>query len=377
MAEFPVLHNPTTAAIYEAYAKSRAQAWDAMGISISLLGEECERALWYAFRWASKPEVIDGLKAITFETGEIEETRLLNALRMIGCEVDEVDSRGKQYRASAIAGHVRGKMDGKVLGLPEAPKTWHIVECKSMKDTYWDKVKKHGVREGYFSHWVQLNTYCHLFGFERGLYICRNKNTGEVYSERIHTDHVEAIRLLERAERIVNYANPPMKLHNDPKAKAAFKCRTMCSHKAICHDGEFARVSCRSCLHATPEHFGDAAWSCARWGKPLTLAEQKAGCPAHLFIPTLVPGEVIDSSEKEEWILYTLRDGREWRDGSKPTTRYWHHPESCSVFTTQSDEADPREGGGADAVLVEEITAEQFEQLSKHYTTGEVHDDVY
>src|SRR4051812_12185258 len=136
MAEFPVLHNPTTAAIYEAYAKSRAQAWDSMGISISLLGEECERALWYAFRWASKPEVIDGLKAITFETGEIEETRLLNALRMIGCEVDEVDGRGKQYRASAIAGHVRGKMDGKVLGLPEAPKTWHVVECKSMKDTY-------------------------------------------------------------------------------------------------------------------------------------------------------------------------------------------------------------------------------------------------
>ncbi len=106
--------------------------------------------------------------------------------------MDDVDHRGKQYRASAVAGHVRGKMDGKVLGLPEAPKTWHVVECKSMKDTYWEKVKKHGVREGYFAHWVQLNTYCHLFGFERGFYICRNKNTGEVYSERIHTDHVEA-----------------------------------------------------------------------------------------------------------------------------------------------------------------------------------------
>ena len=94
MAPLPRPYSATTEAIYAAYAKSRSQAWDSLGISISLLGEECERALWYTFRWASKPEVIDGLKAITFETGEIEETRLLNALRMIGCEVDEFDARG-------------------------------------------------------------------------------------------------------------------------------------------------------------------------------------------------------------------------------------------------------------------------------------------
>ncbi|MHC2716060.1 hypothetical protein ACVIWV_005786 [Bradyrhizobium diazoefficiens] len=217
MAPLPRPYSATTEAIYAAYAKSRSQAWDSLGISISLLGEECERALWYTFRWASKPEVIDGLKAITFETGEIEETRLLNALRMIGCEVDEFDARGKQYRATAVSGHVRGKTDGKVFGLPEAAATWHVVEAKSMKDTYWDKVKKLGVREGYFTHWVQLNTYCHLFGFERGLYICRNKNTGEVYSERIETDHAEAIRLLARAERIIKYAKPVLWLCEEPE----------------------------------------------------------------------------------------------------------------------------------------------------------------
>jgi hypothetical protein len=128
-----------------------------------------------------------------------------------------------EYRAAAVAGHVRGKTDGKVLGLPEAPKAWHV-ECKSMKDEYW-KVKKEGVRKGYFTHWVQLNTYCHLFGFERGLYICRNKNTGEVYSERIETDHAEAIRLLMRAERIVKYANPPPRLHEEPQKKPERRCR--------------------------------------------------------------------------------------------------------------------------------------------------------
>ncbi|HEY0329626.1 MAG TPA: hypothetical protein VGC77_11060 [Rhodopseudomonas sp.] len=337
-----------------------------MGISISILGDECERALWYEFRWSSQPEVIDGLKAITFETGNIEEDRLMNSLRMIGCEVDDVDHRGKQYRIGAIAGHVRGKMDGKVLGLPEAPKTWHVAEAKSMGDKYFKEVQKVGVRNGYFAHWVQLNTYCHLFGYERGLYICRNKNTGEIYCERIETDHVEAIRLLQRAERIIKASNPVPKLHEDPEHKLAFKCKYMCKHKAVCHDHEFARVSCRTCIHATPEMFGDAAWSCARWNTPLTLAEQKKGCPAHLFIPSLVPGEPIDSSEEEEWILYTLHDGREWRDGVKPSVRYWHHAESGSVFSTTPDEPDPRDSDPT----IEELTAEEFHQATEYYANG-------
>jgi hypothetical protein len=360
----------TTEAIYEAYAKSR-KSFDSMGISISILGEECERALWYEFRWASPQEEITGLKAITFETGDIEETRLLNALKMIGCEVDEVDHRGRQYRAGAVSGHVRGKMDGKVLGLPEAAKTWHVVECKSMGDKYFKEVVKlRSVRNGYYAHWVQLNTYCHLFGFERGLYICRNKNTGEVYSERIETDHVEAIRLLQRAERIIRAATPPPKLHQDPNHKMAFKCKYMCKHLTTCHDKmTWARISCRTCIHSTPEMFGDAAWSCARWNKPLSLAEQKAGCPAHLFIPSLVPGELIDASDEEEWVLYTLNDGRAWRDGSKPTLRYWHHPESGSLFTTMTDDPDPREGGGG-SCLVEEISAVEFFRLTEHYENG-------
>jgi hypothetical protein len=367
MAPFPKLVSATTEAIYAAYAATRAQAWDSMGISISILGEDCERALWYEFRWASKPEVIDGLKAITFETGEIEETRLLNSLRMIGCEVDDVDGRGKQHRVSAVGGHVRGKTDGKVLGLPEAPKTWHIVEAKSMKETYFKQVVKDGVRKGYYAHWVQLNTYCHLFGFERGLYICRNKNTGEVYCERIETDHAEAIRLFARAERIIKMGEqPPPKLHENPDAKTAFKCRTMCKHLAICHQKDFSRVSCRTCIHATPEMFGDALWSCARWSKPLSLDEQKAGCPAHLFLPSLVPGEIVEANEAEEWVIYTLHDGRQWRDGASGSLRYWHHPESGSLFTTTADEADPREAG-FDAALVEEIDADEFARLTDYY----------
>lgn len=317
MAEIPPPQNFTVDAIYAAYAASRARSWEGLGISISDLGNDCDRAVWYALRWASPQEVITGLKAITFETGEIEEERLLNSLRMIDCEVEAVDPHtGKQTRVTAVFGFVRGKIDGKVLGLPEAPKTWHVVECKSAKETYYKPVVKKGVREGYFSHWVQLNTYCHLLGFDRGLYMLRNKNTGEIYCERIETDHDAAIRMLANAERIVEMHEPPAKLHDDPTAKTAFKCRSMCRHKAICHDGVFPRVNCRTCLHATAERLENATISCARWSKPLTPDEQREGCPAHLYLPALVPGEMLDADEAAETVTYRLRDGSTWVDGS-------------------------------------------------------------
>lgn len=354
--------NHTAQAIYDAYEAARGESYEGLGISISLLGEECERALWYGFRWASEAEKIDGLKAITFETGNIEEERLLGNLRMIGCEVVDVDENGRQVRAEAVAGHVRGKLDGKVLGLPEAPKTWHVVECKSSKETYYKKIVKEGVRKGYYTHFIQLNTYGHIHGFDRGLYMCRNKNTGEIHVERIEIDHEEAIRILARAERIICAPNPPPKLHEDPSKKSAFKCG-WCRHKAICHEAQFARVHCRTCLHSKPEMIGNAAWSCARWGKPLSADEQRTGCGAHLFLPSLVPGELLDASDEEEWVEYRLKDGSTWRDGGKTAEgrRYWHHPESGCVFTTESGEQAASDG------LVEEIEADEFARLLALY----------
>ncbi|GJD31448.1 hypothetical protein PMNALOAF_2707 [Methylobacterium adhaesivum] len=317
MALIPPPQSHTVDAIYAAYAATRARSWEGLGISISDLGNECDRAVWYALRWAAPQEVITGLKAITFETGEIEEERLLNSLRMIGCEVEAVDPfTGKQVRVSAVFGFVRGKIDGKVLGLPEAPKTWHVVECKSAGDKYYKAVAKaQSVREGYFSHWVQLNTYLHLLGFERGLYMLRNKNTGEIYCERVETDHDAAIRMLANAERIVAMHEPPAKLHTNPKAKTAFKCG-FCRFKGICHEGAFPRVNCRTCLHATAERLENATISCARWVKPLTPDEQREGCGAHLYLPALVPGELLDADEDAETVTYKLKDGSTWVDGS-------------------------------------------------------------
>jgi hypothetical protein len=42
------------------------------------------------------------------------------------------------------------------------------------------------------------------------------------------------------------------------------------------------------------------------------MAEQRAGCAQHLFIPALVPAEQVDAGE--DWIEYAFASGERWRD---------------------------------------------------------------
>ncbi|MCA8881094.1 MAG: hypothetical protein KDA73_14315, partial [Rhodobacteraceae bacterium] len=88
-------------------------------------------------------------------------------------------------------------------------------------------------------------------------------------------------------------------------------CR-FCDHHAACHDGGGAAVTCRSCLHATPV---DGGWHCARHDRMLAPAEQRTACGRHLFIPDLIPGEVIDAGD--DVVTYRMADGSTWTNDAR------------------------------------------------------------
>lgn len=133
-----------------------------------------------------------------------------------------------------------------------------------------------------------------------------------LYAERIEYDPEFCLRLLARLERIINSPEPPSRINDAPDW---LEC-TFCKHKPVCKEGAWPRVTCRSCIHSSPEMGGDGHWSCARWAKPISFDEQKEGCPTHLTIPALVPGEQTDCDEEAETITYVLRDGTRWIDGA-------------------------------------------------------------
>ncbi|NZD50511.1 oxidoreductase [Rhizobium leguminosarum] len=307
MAVIPKPAPSTLRAIQEALADQGDQ-WESVGVPAGDIGVECDRAIWLSFRRASAPEEIDWQKRRIFERGNIEEERLLDLLRMVGIEV-----WGEQDRVRAAGGHLRGKIDGRALGLLEAAKTEHIVECKSAKQEVFNKVKKLGVKKGKPEHYATFQFYMHGLGIDRVLYLMTNKNDEEIHFERVELDMEYAMRSVARIERIINMPEPPSRLCSKRDDFRGMFCR----QAEVCWGEVRARVHCRTCIHATPLMDGNAGWDCSRWSKPLSLDEQDVGCPAHLFVPALLVGyEQIDCSEEEETITYKSPTGDIFVDGA-------------------------------------------------------------
>lgn len=401
MATLEPVQPSTTTAIYEAREAARAKRgnWDSVGISMSELGSDCDRALWLALRWASEQEFIDGRKDSIFETGNLWEDRLIGDVRRIpGVTLSTIDPEtGKQWKVYSHGGHVRGKLDGdELIGLPEAPKTIHVLECKSHKDEQFKKLLKKKLKEAHIKHWYQCQKYMQLRHRTRCLYVAVNKDTDERYTERVEYDPTAMIQLDARLEQVILSDRAPSRIAAGPDKYPCMLCR----QKEVCHSEKFGRSHCRTCVHATPilDHASnDATWLCEKFGRTLTLDDQRAGCHAHLFLPDVVPGAQKDSGD--DWVAYEMRDGSTWVDQEKKApdapelavetcgvcggskianvydsdgaeievpcgmcaTRYWFHPESEALWSTENGGATKCDG------LVEELSKEEFDTALAYY----------
>jgi len=310
MAELPAPFSPTLDAIYRAY-EDKAERSHRTYLGMSTMGNECDRALWYAFRWAHEPESLEGRKLRLFETGHREEARMLDDLERAGITVHRVDpATGEQWALSALGGHMRGHMDGQGEGFAEAPKARHVLEFKTHNEKSFKALVKDGVQKSKPGHYAQMQLYMHFSGLDRAFYMAVNKNTDELHVERVSYDPQAAIVLVARAERIINTPEPPPKLHEDPTAKMAWVCN-YCPAFDQCHASAFAVRNCRTCIHSTPV---DGGWSCEKHGA-IDTETQRVGCSQHLFIPGLVPGEQVDADVERGTVTYRMPDGNQWVDG--------------------------------------------------------------
>ena len=311
----------TVQAIY-AWHESRRETRPRTYLGLSGLGHSCARKLWYDFRHCGQPE-FSGRMLRLFETGHLAEFRFVDELRGIGCEVYDTDpNTGEQFAVQAHGGHVRGHLDGCAKGLPEAPETFHVTEYKTHSSKSFAHLKKNGVKASKPMHYAQMVCYMHLTGMRRAFYLAVNKDTDELYSERLRYEDCQddAQRLMDRAERIVKAAQPPERIGDSADH---FNCK-WCDHADRCHGtdavGPAVRcgTGCRTCVHSTPEmDTEDGRWSCKQHHVTLTIEKQAVGCEDHLFIPDLITfAEPINSDKDKDgdWIEYENQDGTRWRN---------------------------------------------------------------
>jgi len=267
-------------------------------LGASLIGRPCERALWYAFRWA-RCAVFDGRMLRLFARGQREEDTFAGLLRAAGVNVVQADpNSGEQYRFGTS--HFGGSMDAACIGLPDAPQTWHVVEMKTHGKKSFDDLTAKGVQIAKPEHWAQMQCYMAWTGMDRALYMAVCKDDDRLHLERVDYDKEAVMRLFDKAQRIVDAQEPPPGISDKPDW---YQCK-LCDYHAHCHGEAVPLPTCRSCAHVTP--VADGRWHCERNSKTLDVAAQKAACQGHRFIPALLSrfAEAIEADTEANWIKY-------------------------------------------------------------------------
>ena len=308
MAALPELRSKMSIGI-DAWYEANQEARDDLTLRCSSLGKPCDRQLWYAFRWAVEKEKFSGRTLRIFENGNIRERVILDMLRGAGIDVREIDENtGSQFRVSLASGVLTGSCDGKASNVPDAPKTEHLIEIKTMNDKRWLEWRRKGVKASDPAYYVQVQLYMHGFDLTRCLFVSENQNTREVEAERIHYDPLFAAQQVDRAARIARADTAPPRISDDPNW---FQCR-FCPAHSICHNGATARRNCRTCLASATK---GGAWSCQRNGHDLTPSDQSKGCSVHLYLPSLVNGEQVDADLDRGTVTYRMAGGETFIDG--------------------------------------------------------------
>ena len=240
-------------------------------LGASIMGKECSRELWYNFRWAVNVRH-KGRMIRLFNRGHIEEPRFIALLKIINCEVWQLDENKKQYTIIDHDGHFGGSLDCVTRGIPDDPIRPLLSEFKTHNEKSFSKLQDQGLRRSKLQHFVQMQLYMGGYKLERGIYIATNKNDDDLYAELINFDREQHDYYLKRASVIITQSTPPPKISDSP---GWFTCK-FCDYRFICHLDAQPLRSCRSCKYSKPSTNGD--WFCNFHKMNLTEQGQLVGC---------------------------------------------------------------------------------------------------
>lgn len=291
-------------------------------LGASLIGHNCNRYLWYVFRWV-QAETFEPRMLRLFNRGHREEAAFISLLENAGFKVDyenregfayhmesdsycilaegdigdglaervtEYDSnysmhvaRAKadglefpQFRISDCKGHFGGSLDG-IIQLPESYGIDKKFLCEFKTNgtgSAFNSLKASGVKMEKPQHWAQQCVYGYKKELSHSLYMNVNKNDDSLHIEFVELDANYGKQLIQKAEAIIFSQTPPNKYSLNPTIR---EC-VYCNKKDICHNEKPAEVNCRSCKHAMP--VDNAEWACGFYGNSIIPKDFiKQGCP--------------------------------------------------------------------------------------------------
>lgn len=201
-------------------------------LGLSQVGHACDRYLYYVLHNAHDSTVYPRTLRI-WERGDWEEGRIIKDLESIGITVTD-----EQKEIYLYNGRIRGHIDG-IATIDRVP---HLLEIKTMAETYWKQCVKNGVFNSHNSYWVQAQLYANFLSLEKILFVTTNKNNEERYFEFLDADSIVKYTSELRIKSILTASEPPKRIGGP-----SWHVCKWCSMKSICHEGEEPKKTCHSC----------------------------------------------------------------------------------------------------------------------------------
>lgn len=272
---------PKTFAAYEAATLRLLERGERRRhLGASVLGDKCDRKIWYKFRWAFHGQQHEPRLLRLFRRGHREEAEFVRYLSAIpGVEVWEAGDAGphkEHFRVTFADGHGGGTADGAISQLPDFPGEPALLEFKTFNDKQFQKLRVDGVMTAKWEYFVQMQIYMEGLGLPRALFMAVNKNDDEVYMEVVHCNSEVAGTATQRGHAIVHATEPPPRISDSP---GFWQC-SYCDFKKLCHFKDIPDINCRTCAYASIGPAG--TWICDRGNASIATQE---GCPEHVFDP--------------------------------------------------------------------------------------------
>lgn len=273
MAAIPQPEMTIADTIYAAIEKERNNKHLYLArIGASSIGEECLRSLWLSWR-AYDDKVFGGRMLRLFETGHLQEDRMIADLRRAGYDVWSHEDNGKQYTYTDETGHFVCKLDGVIKGVPGAEKTPHDLELKTHNRKSYDELKKKGVEKAKPFHYWQMQAGMLFSPLDRALYGALCKDDEDYHFERVKPDSEVQEGIRKKISTLLDARIPPVGISPDGKA---FGCK-WCDMREVCVGEKEPIRTCRSCIHAEVIK-QDGIWACGLTGEVRTIDQQREAC---------------------------------------------------------------------------------------------------
>lgn len=217
----------------------------------------CDRHLWLKRRNAKKPK-FEGRMLRLFEFGHQMEPIFCEWLEAIGVKV--------YMREAEVE-------SGFIDGVVKVDDEFQLLEMKTLNNTKFNAVKKHGLLKAADYYHYQVQIYMHDSStlsktgkrLEKCLLMAMNKNTHELYFETIEYNEFYAV---EFKNRIIASDHDDLPAQNVDD----YVCK-MCDYKEICAGNEIVFNACGTCANFSVEN------GCEYGKEP---------CERHVFHPAIM-----------------------------------------------------------------------------------------